>query len=143
MRSVLPHLDRQCNLKARISQGVEPGQKSERFLGQQHGNADVNTKQQLEAALTERQPAEMQMVLEGEPSGHPLEKTVAQHKRAEQKTQIDEGHRIEEEDPEKAADKEEDSRKDKSQASSDSKGPPEHPQIVYEAFRIHMAGSRA
>ncbi len=83
------------------------------------------------------------MVLEGERGRHPLEKTVAQHKRAEQKAQIDEGHRIKGEDAEKAADKEEDEGKDECQASSDGKGPPEHPQICDEGFRIHTAGSRA
>jgi hypothetical protein len=89
----------------------------------------------------------MQTVLEGERGGYALEKTVAKHKGTEQKAQIDEGHRIKGEDPEKAADKEENSSKDEGQASSDGKDPPEHPYIFYEGFgdegfRIHTAGPR-
>src|ERR1700760_3394819 len=143
MRSVLPHLDSQRDLKSRVSQGVEPGQESERFFRQQHGNADVNTEEQFEAAFTERQPAKEQTVLEGIHGGHALEKTVAQHKRAEEKAQIDEGHRIEGEDPQKAADKEEDNGKDECKASSDGEDPPEHPQVLNEGLRTHTAGSRA
>jgi len=43
---------------------VKPGQKSEGLGSHQQGDPDVHTQEKLEATFTERQPPEVQLVLE-------------------------------------------------------------------------------
>ncbi len=62
------HSDGQCDLKTSGAQGVDTGQEGEGSGSHQQGNADVHPQQQREATFTERQPPEMQMVLEGKAS---------------------------------------------------------------------------